>query len=75
MSPFPTSAGEEITSTGVARLGMTHIEPFNGCHEMRLMKGSDRDDDAMVAGSHRVIVTARFATDSVWSKTVVVNTV
>jgi hypothetical protein len=52
---------------------MTHLEPFNGCHEMRLMRAPDRDDGATAEGSHRVIVTARYATGSVWSKTVVIS--
>ena len=64
---------DELAQSGVSRLGMAHLEPFNGCNEMRLMKGSARDEDAMARGSHRVIVTARFATDAVWSKTIVIG--
>ena len=46
------------------------IEPFNGCAEMLLIKRSESEVKA--EGPHRVVVTARYATGSVWSKTVVI---
>jgi len=72
MIRFQTGPWDEVAEPGASRLGIAHIEPFNGCNEMRLMRGFDQD--AMTDGPHRVIVTARFATDSVWSKTVVIET-
>ena len=55
------------------RLELPDLEPFNGCNEMRLFRGSDEDTKG--EGAHRVVVTARLAHGSVWMKTIVIRSI
>jgi len=54
----------------VLRRGIAHLDPFNGSNEMLSIKRSE--DEPAAAGPHHVVFTARIATGSVWSKTVVI---